>query len=132
VSVSDPISDFLTCVRNAVRAKHKKVDVPASKLKTEIAKLLHREGYISNFKVIENDQEGVLRLYLKYSGQEQSVISGLKRVSKPGRRVYVQKSDIPKVLGGLGTTLLSTSHGLMTDKEAREAGLGGELLAQVW
>ena len=132
MSVSDPVADFLTCVRNAVQAKHKKVDVPASYLKEEIAKLLLREKYINNFKVIEDQRQGILRVYLKYAGDERCVISGLKRVSKPGRRVYVKKTDIPRVLGGLGTTILSTSHGLMSDKEARSAGLGGEILAQVW
>ncbi len=132
MSVSDPIADFLTCVRNAVRARHRKVDVPASSLKTEIAKLLLREKYINNFKVIEDQRQGILRVYLKYSAGDESVISGLKRVSSPGRRVYVKKSDLPRVLGGLGTTILSTSHGLMSDKEARAAGLGGEILAQVW
>ncbi|MGH7727027.1 MAG: 30S ribosomal protein S8 [Candidatus Eiseniibacteriota bacterium] len=132
MSVSDPVADFLTCVRNAVRARHKKVDVPASSLKTELAKLLLREKYISNFKEIDDSRQGILRLYLKYTASEQSVISGLKRVSKPGRRIYVKKTAIPRVLGGLGTTILSTSQGLMSDKEARAAGLGGEILAQVW
>ena len=132
MSVSDPVADFLTCVRNAVRARHRKVDVPASRLKTELAKLLLREKYITNFKVIEDSKQGILRIYLKYTAQDQCVISGLKRVSSPGRRVYVKKTDIPRVLGGLGTTVLSTSQGVMSDKEARAAGLGGELLAQVW
>jgi small subunit ribosomal protein S8 len=108
------------------------VDVPASRLKTELAKLLLREKYISNFKVIEDSKQGILRIYLKYTAQDQCVISGLKRVSSPGRRIYVRKTDIPRVLGGLGTTVLSTSQGVMSDKEARAAGLGGELLAQVW
>jgi small subunit ribosomal protein S8 len=132
VSVSDPIADFLTCVRNAVRARHRRVDVPASSLKTEIAKLLLRERYIHNFKVLDDQKQGVLRIYLRYQSQEQPVISGLKRVSRPGRRIYVKKAEVPRVLGGLGTSILSTSHGLLTDKEARAAGLGGELLAQVW
>ena len=132
MSVSDPIADFLTCVRNAVRAKHRKVDIPASNLKTEIAKLLLRERYINNFKIIDDQRQGILRLYLRYRGQDTPVISGLKRVSRPGRRVYVTKGDVPRVLGGLGTSIVSTSHGLFTDKEARQAGLGGELVAQVW
>jgi small subunit ribosomal protein S8 len=132
VSVSDPIADFLTCVRNAVRARHKKVDVPASRLKTEVTKLLLRERYISNFKMIEDGRQGILRVYLKYTAGDRNVISGLKRISTPGRRVYVKKTEIPRVLGGLGTTILSTSQGLMSDKEARAAGLGGEILAQVW
>jgi small subunit ribosomal protein S8 len=132
VSVSDPIADFLTCVRNAVRARHRKVDVPSSSLKKEIAALLLREKYINNFKIIEDQRQGILRVYLKYTAGDESVISGLKRVSSPGRRVYVKKTELPRVLGGLGTTILSTSHGLMSDKEARAAGLGGEILAQVW
>ena len=132
MSVSDPIADFLTGVRNAVRAKRRKVDVPATRFKTEIARVLLRERYINNFKVIEDSKQGILRIYLKYTVQDQCVISGLKRVSSPGRRVYVKKTDIPRVLGGLGTTVLSTSQGVMSDKEARAAGLGGELLAQVW
>jgi len=132
VSVSDPIADFLTCVRNAVRAKHRKVDVPSPNMKTEMAKLLLRERYINNFKVIDDQKQGVLRLYLRYQGQDTCVISGLKRLSRPGRRLYVQKDGVPKVLGGLGTSIVSTSQGLLTDKEAREAGLGGELVAQVW
>ena len=132
MSVSDPIADFLTCVRNAVRARHRKVDVPSSSLKKEIAALLLREKYINNFKIIEDQRQGILRVYLKYTAGDESVISGLKRVSSPGRRVYVKKTELPRVLGGLGTTILSTSHGLMSDKEARAAGLGGEILAQVW
>ncbi len=132
MSLTDPIADFLTCVRNACRAKHRKVEVPSSRLKVEIAKALQREGYISNFKVLEDERQGILRVYLKYQGQDQCVISGLKRVSTPGRRVYLRKTEIPRVLGGLGSTILSTSQGVMTDKEARRAGLGGEVLAQVW
>jgi small subunit ribosomal protein S8 len=132
MSLTDPIADFLTCVRNACRAKHRKVEVPASRLKVEIAKALLREGYISNFKVIEDTRQGVLRVYLKYQGQDRCVISGLKRVSTPGRRIYKRKDDIPRILGGLGSVILSTSQGVMTDKEARRAGLGGEVLAQVW
>jgi small subunit ribosomal protein S8 len=132
MSVSDPIADFLTCLRNAIRAKHRKVDVPASGLKTEIAKVLLRERYINNFKVIEDTRQGVLRVYLKYSGDDSSVISGIKRVSTPGRRVYVGKGELPRVMGGLGASIVSTSRGVMTDREAREAGLGGELIAQIW
>jgi len=132
MSLTDPIADFLTCVRNACRAKHRKVEVPTSRLKVEIAKALLREGYISNFKVIEDTRQGVLRVYLKYQGQDRCVISGLKRVSTPGRRIYRRKDDIPRILGGWGSVILSTSQGVMTDKEARRAGLGGEVLAQVW
>jgi small subunit ribosomal protein S8 len=132
MSVSDPVADFLTCVRNALHAKHRKVDVPASRLKTEIAKALLRGRYINNYKLIEDNKQGVLRVYLKYANDETSVISGIKRVSTPGRRVYVGKSEIPRVMGGLGASLLSTSRGVMTDREARDAGLGGELVCQVW
>ena len=132
MSVSDPVADFLTCLRNAITAKHRKVDVPASKLKTELAKVLLRERYINNFKVIEDTKQGVLRVYLKYGTDEVNVISGLRRSSKPGRRVYVRKDGLPRVMGGLGTSIVSTSRGLMTDREAREAGLGGELVCQVW
>ena len=132
MSVSDPVADFLTGIRNAIRAKHRKVDVPSSLLKAEIAKLLLRERYINNFKLIQNQKQGVLRLYLKYAADETPVIAGIKRVSSPGRRVYVNHREIPKVMNGMGTTVLSTSKGLMTDREAREAGLGGEVMCQVW
>jgi small subunit ribosomal protein S8 len=132
MAVSDPVADFLTCVRNAIRARHRKVDVHASQLKTELARVLLREHYINNFKVIEDQKQGVLRIYLKYTGADASVITGLRRVSSPGRRVYVKKDRLPRVMGGLGTSIVSTSRGLMTDREARDAGLGGELVCQVW
>jgi small subunit ribosomal protein S8 len=132
MAVSDPVADFLTCVRNAIRARQRKVDVPASRLKTEIAKVLLRERFINNFKVIEDERQGVLRVYLKYSGDDVNVITGIRRISTPGRRVYVGKARIPRVMGGLGTSILSTSRGMMTDREARDAGLGGELVCQVW
>jgi small subunit ribosomal protein S8 len=132
MSVSDPIADFLTGVRNAIRARRRKVDVPATRFKTEIARVLLRERFINNFKLIEDSKQGVLRLYLKYTADEQSVISGIRRVSTPGRRQYVRSALIPRVQGGLGTSIVSTSRGLMTDREAREAGLGGELVCQIW
>jgi small subunit ribosomal protein S8 len=132
MAVTDPIADFLTCVRNGIRAKHRKVDVNASRMKTELAKVLLRERYINNFKVIEDTKQGVLRIYLKYAGEDTSVITGIRRISTPGRRVYVRRDGIPRVMGGLGTSIVSTSRGLMTDREAREAGLGGELVCQVW
>jgi small subunit ribosomal protein S8 len=132
MSVSDPVADFLTGIRNAIRAKHRKVDVPSSQLKAEIAKLLLRERYINNYKLIQDQRQGMLRVYLKYAADERPVISGIKRVSTPGRRVYVNHREIPKVMGGMGTTVLSTSKGIMTDREAREAGLGGEVMCQVW
>ena len=125
MAVSDPVADFLTCVRNAIRAKQRKVDIPASHIKTEIARVLLRERYINNFKVIEDTRQGMLRVYLKYAGDETPVITGI-------RRVYVGKQRIPRVMGGLGTSIVSTSRGLMTDREAREAGLGGELICLVW
>ena len=132
MSVSDPVADFLTCVRNAIRAKQRKVDIPSSRLKAEIARVLLRERFINNYKVIEGTARPTLRIYLRYSGEETSVVTGIQRVSRPGRRVYVPKTGIPRVMGGLGTTILSTSRGLMTDREAREAGLGGEIICQVW
>ena len=132
MSVTDPVADFLTCVRNACQAGHRMVNVPSSRLKVEIARALLRDRYISNLKVLDDGPQGTLRIYLKYQSPERNVISGLKRISTPGRRVYVRKKDVPRVLGGLGSSILSTSSGVMTDKEARAAGLGGEVLAQVW
>lgn len=132
MAVSDPVADFLTCVRNAIRAKHRKVDVPLSRLKAEIAKVLLRERYINNFKVVEGEGRDTLRVYLRYGGDDTPVITGIRRVSTPGRRVYVGKTGVPKVMGGMGTTVVSTSRGLMTDREARAAGLGGEIVFQVW
>ena len=132
MAVSDPVADFLTSVRNAIRAKQRKVDVPLSRLKSEIAKVLLRERYINNFKIVEGEGRDTLRVYLRYSGDDTPVITGIRRVSTPGRRVYVGKTGIPKVRGGMGTTVVSTSRGLMTDREARNAGLGGEIVFQVW
>ena len=132
MSVTDPIADFLTSVRNACRAGHRTVNIPSSRLKVEIARALLRGHYINNIKLLEEGKQGTLRLYLKYQSPDRNVISGLKRVSTPGRRVYVRKTDVPRVLGGLGTAILSTSRGVMTDQEARAAGLGGEVLATVW
>jgi small subunit ribosomal protein S8 len=125
MSVSDPIADLLTSVRNACKAKHKRVDVPASNVKAEIIRVLLREKYINNYKTIDDKKQGVLRIYLRYDAKERSVIQGLERVSRPGRRVYLRKHELPRVQGGLGT-------GILTDKEAREEGLGGEYLARVW
>ena len=132
MAVSDPVADFLTCVRNAIRAKHRKLDVPVSRLKTEIAKVLMKERYINNFKVVEEEGHGTLRVYLRYTGEDTSVITGIRRVSTPGRRVYVGKTRIPRVMAGMGTTIVSTSRGLMTDREARSAGLGGEIICKIW
>ena len=132
MAVSDPVADFLTGIRNAIRAKHRKVDVPASQLKAEISKVLLRERFINNFKIIEDRKQGVLRVYLKYTGDDTPVISGIRRMSTPGRRVYLKKTQLPRVMGGLGISIVSTSRGVMTEREARDQGLGGELLAQVW
>jgi len=131
MSVSDPIADMLTCLRNACKAKHKKVDVPSSKLKIEIAKVLLREKYINNFKTIDDRKQGVLRIYLKYDAQKKSVISSVKRVSTPGRRVYVDQGSIPRVLGGMGSAVISTSRGVLTDKEARAQRVGGEVICYI-
>ena len=132
MSVSDPVADFLTCVRNAIQARQRKVDVPASKLKQEIAKALLRERYVNNVKTIEDSGQGLLRVYLKYTADDVNVITGIRRISKPGRRVYVGKDKLPRVMGGLGSAIVSTSKGVMSDREAREAGLGGEVICQVW
>ncbi len=133
MSVTDPIADFMTRIRNATRVKHQRVDVPASRVKEDIAKLLLREGYITNYKRIEDGRQGILRIYLKYDPVDgSSVIEGIKRESTPGRRRYVAKSGIPRVRGGLGTAIITTAQGVVTDKEARQAGIGGELMGTVW
>jgi small subunit ribosomal protein S8 len=132
MSVTDPVADFLTRVRNAIRAKQQKVDVPASKLKTEIARILKEEGYIANYKATEENGQKLLRVYLKYGNNNEAAISNLERISKPGCRVYVGRTDIPRVLGGLGINILTTPRGVMTGREARKQGVGGEVLCQVW
>ena len=132
MSVSDPIADLLTCIRNACKAKHKKVDVPTSKMKAEVVRVLLREKYINNFKSIDDKKRGLLRIYLKYDQKERPVIQGIERVSKPGRRVYIRRHEVPKVQGGLGTALVSTPSGIMTDQEARDEGLGGEYICRIW
>ena len=132
MNTTDPIADMLTRIRNANSAKHKTVDVPASKMKTAIAEILFREGYIKSFEVISNENQGIIRITLKYDEKGTRVIDGIKRISKPGLRVYASKTELPKVLNGLGIALISTSKGIMTDKKAREAGLGGEVIAYVW
>ena len=129
---SDPIADLLTRIRNASRAEHEKVDIPASKLKVKISELLKDEGFIKNYRLIEDDKQGVLRVYLKYGAGNEKMISGLVRVSRPGRRVYVGKDKIPSILGGMGVAILSTSRGVMTDRQSRKQQLGGEVLAYVW
>ena len=131
MNITDPIADMLTRIRNANAQRHETVDVPASKLKKSIAEILLDEGYIKSFEEIEDNSQGIIRITLKYVNK-QKVISGLKRISKPGLRVYASKDELPKVLGGLGIALISTSKGIMTDKKAREAGIGGEVLAYIW
>lgn len=130
--MSDPIADMLARIRNASMAEHEKVDIPASRLKVRIAELLKEEGFIKNYRVIEDRRQGVLRVYLKYGPNQERVITGLRRVSRPGRRRYVTAERIPAVLGGLGVALLSTSRGVLTDREARRLGVGGEVLCYVW
>ncbi len=132
MSLTDPVSDFLTRVRNAIRARHQKVDVPHSKLKVEMARILKEEGYIANFKATEEDGRKVLRVYLKYSPDNSSPISDLKRVSRPGCRVYVGHTEIPRVLGGLGISILTTPRGVMTGRQARKEGVGGEVLCEIY
>jgi small subunit ribosomal protein S8 len=129
---TDPIADMLTRVRNALGARHQKVDVPASRLKSEIARILKEEGYIANFKLAEEGPHKLIRLYLKYTPANLPAISHIERVSRPGCRVYVGSSDIPRVLGGLGINILTTPRGVMTGRSARKEGVGGELLCRVW
>lgn len=132
MTTSDPIADMLTRVRNALKARHQKVDVPASRLKTEIARILKEEGYILNFKSADDGPQKTIRIYLKYTTANQPAISKIVRVSRPGCRVYVGSDNIPRVLGGLGTNILTTPRGVMTGREARKENIGGELLCQVW
>lgn len=130
-AISDPIADMLTRIRNGIGARYQRVDMPSSKLRVEIARILKEEGYISNFKMAEEGKKKVLKIFLRYGPDGTSVISSLERVSKPGRRVYVGARGIPKVLGGMGINILTTPRGLMTGKHARKAGVGGELLCSV-
>ncbi|HYA87513.1 MAG TPA: 30S ribosomal protein S8 [Nitrospirota bacterium] len=130
--MTDPIADMLTRIRNASKAKHEKVDVPSSKLKIEIAKILKDEGYVKNVKLVKDRRQGLIRVYLKYTEDELPVIQGLKRVSRPGRRVYAGNDDIPSVMAGLGTAILSTPKGVQTGKQAKKDNVGGEVLCQVW
>jgi small subunit ribosomal protein S8 len=135
MSMTDPIADFLTRVRNAIHAAHETVDVPASKLKGELARILAEQGYIESWSLlpVEEGRAGqLIHIRLKYTDERRSAISGLRRVSRPGQRTYVDAKHIPKVLGGMGTSIISTSHGVMTGHDARAAGFGGEVLAQVW
>lgn len=132
--MTDPIADMITRIRNAVSARHKRVDVPASQFKAEIARILEREGYIQGFKVVEqaSSPQPLIRIALKYGPRGEKVITGLERVSRPGRRVYFGRNDVPTVMGGLGTNILTTSRGVMTGRDAVKAGVGGEVLCNVW
>ncbi len=132
MTMTDPVSDMLTRIRNANSRKHEKVDVPASKLKIQIAKVLKDEGFIKNYKLIKGQGAGIIRIYLKYTSDERQIIGGLRRVSKPGLRTYVGKDEIPRVMGGAGVAILSTSKGIMADKECRKEKIGGEVLCYVW
>ena len=132
MQISDVIADMLTRIRNANDAKHESVDIPASNLKKSIAQILLEEGYIKNFTIVEDGRQGIIRVTLKYTAGKQKVIHGLRRVSKPGLRIYTNCEDMPKVMNGLGIAIVSTSKGVMTDKKARQANVGGEVLAFVW
>ncbi len=131
MSLSDPIADYLARIRNAISAKHEKVDIPASRLKLEITKILKDEGFIQNFKVQEDNKQGVIRIFLKYT-EGTPVITGLKQVSRPGRRMYATKDAVPKVIGGLGVSIVSTSKGIMTGEQSQKSGIGGEILCEIW
>lgn len=132
MNTTDPIADMLTRIRNANTSKHKTVDIPASNIKKSIADILFKEGYIKSFEEIDNENQGIIRIVLKYDESGKKVIAGLKRISKPGLRVYAAKDELPKVLNGLGIALISTSKGIMTDRQARNEGVGGEVLAYIW
>ncbi len=132
MAMSDPVADMLTRIRNGGKAEFVKVDIPGSKLKLELARVLKEQGYIKNYKFFRDDKQGILRIYLKYAGERKPTIYGIVRVSKPSRRVYKKAKDIEPVLNGLGISIISTSKGLMTDKEARKANMGGEILCNVW
>lgn len=132
MSMTDPIADMLTRIRNALNARHDRADIPASKIKIAIARILKEEGYIKNFKVLKDNKQGVLRVFLKYTEENEPVIKGIKRVSKPSRRLYAGSQDFPPVLSGLGIGIVTTSRGVMTDKEARRQNVGGEFVCSVW
>lgn len=132
MNLTDPVADFLTRIRNAMRARHQKLDVPASKLKSEIARILKEEGYIANYKAAEEEGHAVLRVYLKYGANNEAAIRDLRRVSRPGCRVYIGRDEIKRVQGGLGISILTTPKGVMTGRQARREGVGGEFLCEVW
>jgi small subunit ribosomal protein S8 len=130
--MTDPIADMLTRIRNGVRIKAEKVDIPASRMKVEIAKIMKEEGFIKSYKIIKDKKQGILRVALKYAVDNDPLITGLKRISKPGRRVYVGKENIPSVIGGIGIAVLTTPKGILTDKSCRRDGVGGEVLCYIW
>lgn len=132
MTMTDPIADLLTRVRNANMARHEKLEVPASNMKKEIAKILKDEGFVRDVEFVDDNKQGIIRIFLKYGTDNEPVISGLKRISKPGLRVYAKKDEVPRVLGGLGIAIISTNNGVITDKQARQAQVGGEVLAYVW
>ena len=132
MQITDVVADMLTRIRNAGTAKHETVDVPASNVKNAIAQILVEEGYVKEVQTIDDGKQGVIRLFLKYTENKKPVISGIKRISKPGLRIYASKDELPKVLGGLGVAVISTSKGIMTDKKARKLGVGGEVMAYIW
>jgi small subunit ribosomal protein S8 len=132
MSLTDPVADFLTRIRNSIRARHQKLDVPASKLKAEIARILKEEGYISNFKTTEENGRSVLRVYLKYGANNEAAIRDLERISRPGCRVYIGRDEIRRVQGGLGISIMTTPKGVMTGRQARREGVGGEVLCEIW
>ena len=132
MTMSDQVADMLTRIRNANMVRHEKLEVPASNMKREIAEILKREGFVRDVEFVKDNKQGIIRIFLKYGQNEERVITGLKRISKPGLRVYAKTNEVPKVLNGLGIALVSTSHGILTDKEARAKQVGGEVVAYVW
>ena len=132
MAMTDPVADMLTRIRNANTAGHADVEIPASKIKKNIAEILLKEGYIKGFEIVETEPQNIIKIQMKYGPDKKRVISGIKRISKPGLKVYAKKGEVPKVLGGLGIAIISTSNGLLTDKQARELGVGGEVVCMVW
>ncbi|WP_172370540.1 30S ribosomal protein S8 [Sporosarcina jiandibaonis] len=132
MTMSDPVADMLTRIRNANMVRHEKLEVPASNMKREIAEILKREGFVRDVEFVKDNKQGIIRIFLKYGQNDERVITGLKRISKPGLRVYAKTNEVPKVLNGLGIALVSTSHGVLTDKEARAKQVGGEVVAYIW
>lgn len=132
MAMTDPIADMLTRIRNASAANHPSVDIPGSKMKIELARIFKEEGYIREYEFVNDTKQGIIRAYLRYGPRKEKVITGIRRISKPGRRIYARKDQVPKVLGGLGVAVISTSQGVISDKEARKRGVGGEVLCYIW